>query len=79
MTPLILTIDLVKIALVLFVVLTAVAYLTYAERRLSAFILIHSTQFMIRLWTRSMFSLAICNSNAGHEQTEQWPLLPAES
>ncbi len=38
MTPVLITITVAKIALVLFVVLTAVAYLTYAERRISAFI-----------------------------------------
>ncbi len=38
MTPLLIAITVAKIALVFFVVLTAVAYLTYAERRISAFI-----------------------------------------
>ena len=38
MTPLLVTIAVAKIALVFFVVLTVVAYLTFAERRLSAFI-----------------------------------------
>ena len=38
MTPLLISIAVAKIALVFFVVLTVVAYLTFAERRLSAFI-----------------------------------------
>ena len=38
MTPLLISIAVAKIALVFFVVLTVVAYLTFAERRVSAFI-----------------------------------------